>query len=100
MELRHFPLCMVMFVLVNLDLEFPYASELSDLNVTDTSQAKEAIKSLMNIKKKPVHSEKYSVLRRGTGMKIEMCTNFQPEQRLSAMEVLKELTCTDESQVS
>ena len=95
---------MVMFVLVNPDLEFPYASELSDLNVIDTSQAKEAIKSLMNIKKKPVHSEKYSVLRGGTWMKIEnvfrMCTNFQPEQRPSAMEVLKELTCTDESQVS
>ena len=65
---------MVMFVLVNPDLEFPYAIELSDLNLTDTSQAKEAIKSLMN-------------LSAGTWMKIEkvfqMCTSFQPEQRPS-----------------
>jgi hypothetical protein len=82
-----------MLLLVNPELECFYATELENKTISNVLDAKEAIQSLMSMEKKPKYSETYSTLRAIVWTEIDeafqTCTSFQPEQRVSAYEVLE-----------
>lgn len=84
---------MLMFVLMNPDLEYPYAIEMEKESVSSVLEAREALHCLMCQNKKPTYSEKYSSVRAVDWIKIDKafqsCTSFQSNKRVTANEALK-----------
>ena len=83
---------MVLFMLMNPDLEFPYSKELEDEDVECPSEARNVIGKLMDEGKKPAHSVEFDSFRVAQWSYIneayELCTFFEPSQRASAHDVL------------
>lgn len=84
---------MFMFILLNPDLEYPYAIEMENQSVSTSTQARTAIHSLMHHNKKPTFSEKYSSIRAVDWICIEKafqaCTSFLPSERVTASQALR-----------
>jgi serine/threonine protein kinase len=94
---------MVMFMLINPDVEAPYSLELEEKQVDTVSEAKTVLQDFMNIEKKPEYSAKYSILRKSPDwLKIEQafesCTAFKLEDRLTVVEALKIVSVAEERQ--
>lgn len=84
---------MLMFVLINPDLEYPYAIEMEQFNVSSIHDAKEILQKLMYQHKKPTFSTKYSTHQSTDWILIheafKFLTSFQPFERSSAIEVFQ-----------
>ena len=83
---------MLLFVLLNPELEIPYSQELEERDIEDSSEARVLLGELMDRKEKPAHSNVHESLRVEQWSQInkayEMCTAFQPSERASACDVL------------
>ncbi|XP_028403407.1 uncharacterized protein LOC114526104 [Dendronephthya gigantea] len=89
---------MVLFLLVNPDVEYPYSQEIEECGFESFSEVKDELRKLMEQKKKPRHSVEYDSLRLTQWSKIskafEACSSFIPSERVSAEEALT-IVCPD-----
>lgn len=83
---------MLLFVLINPDLEFPYCQELEECKVGNASEARNVLEKHLKQHKKPLHSDTFKSLRLSTWYLVdkmyEACTAFNACERLSAAQVL------------
>ena len=85
-------LVMLLFVLLNPELEFPYSQELEEEEIYESSEARISLRKLMDRKEKPAHSNVHKSLRVEQWSQInkayEMCTTFPPGKKPLASDVL------------
>ena len=90
---------MIMFMLLNPDLEFPFQIELDQLQSRNLEEFKKELARRFMQEMKPTFSDKHSILQATTWLKVDEiyseCTKFVPSDRLTAQQIVARLQAYD-----
>ena len=93
---------MVIFMLLNPDLQFPYQVEIDKLHPTTQEMCKREVTNLLTSKQLPTFSEKFSRFQATSWLMLERifekCADFDPTKRPTAP-ILVEMFCQKEDPV-
>ena len=92
---------MIMFMLLNRDLQWPYQFELDQLQNKNLEGSKKELVGRFTQQMKPTFSNNYCILQATAGLKVDeiftQCTKFAPSDRPSVEQIVARLQVRDDN---